>query len=63
MNCCHGTRISTTDPRFEGDDFTEAAGRERRARAAHAHGAAFLLSLIGAVFFFGLMKSVHRTLR
>lgn len=64
MKCCHG-HVSTivADPRFEGDDFTQAAVRERRARAAHAHGAAMLLSLLGGLLFFGLLKSVHRNVR
>ena len=62
MKCCHGHALNsaTTDPRFEGDEFTQAALREQRARAAHAHGAALMLSVIGGVLFFGLMKSVHR---
>lgn len=62
MKCCHGHSLATavTDPRFEGDEFTQAALREQRARAAHAHGAALLLSVIGGVLFLGLMKSIHR---
>ncbi|MHB1135930.1 MAG: hypothetical protein ACYC1X_03935 [Coriobacteriia bacterium] len=64
MKCCHGHALSTVDdPRFEGDEFTQAALRERRARAAHAHAAASLLSVVGGLLFFGLVKSIHRHIR
>jgi hypothetical protein len=61
MKCCHGHTLSTVDdPRFAGDDFTQAAVRERRAHAAHAHGAALLLSMIGGAVLFFLVKAIHR---
>lgn len=64
--CCgHGGHVAmlTTDERYAEDDFTQAAVGERRARAAHAHGGAALISFIGAVLLFGLVKSVHRRVR
>ncbi len=64
MKCCHGRALSAVDdPRFQDDDFTQAALRERRARAAHAHAAAALLSLVGGFVLFGLIKSIHRRVR
>ncbi len=64
MKCCHGHALTADDdPRFAEDDFTQAAVRERRARAAHAHAGALVLTLIGALLFFGAMKSVHRRIR
>lgn len=63
MKCCHAHAITKTDdPRFESDDFTQAALRERRAFAAHAHAGALLLSLIGGVLLFGLCRA-HRGVR
>ena len=61
MKCCHGHAVCTADdPRFQDDDFTRAALRERRARAAHAHGAAALLFLAGGVALFGVVRSLRR---
>lgn len=60
--CCgHGRADSlSTDPRFEDDDFTQAAARERRAYAAHAHGIALLLTVLGGLCFFGIAKKTFR---
>lgn len=59
MHCCkhaHGTALAV-DPRFAEDDFTQAALRERRARAAHAHGLfGLLVAAIGGVVLFGLFR-------
>lgn len=64
MKCCHHhTSAIEADPGFDGDDFTQAAARERRALAAHAHGAALLLSIIGGILFFGVMKSIPRNVK
>jgi hypothetical protein len=61
MKCCHPHHLTATDdPRFVEDDFTQAALSERRARAAHAHSAALLLSMIGGAVLFFLVKSIHR---
>ena len=61
--CCgHHSHEGTLaiDERYAEDDFTQAAGVERRARAAHAHAGAALIAFIGALLLFGLVKSVHR---
>lgn len=64
MKCCHPhAPLATEDAGFEADDFTRAALHERKVRAVHSHAAAFLLSLLGGVLFFGLIKSVHRHVR
>lgn len=63
MKCCHGNTCVDGDPRFSNDEFTQAAVRERRARAAHAHAAFFLLSLVGGALFFKLVKAAHRDVR
>ena len=57
MHCCkhHSTALST-DPRVGDDDFTKAALREQRARAAHAHGASLLLAVLGGLVLFGLFR-------
>ena len=51
------------DSRFETDDFTRAAVDERRARAAHSHFGAMLLSILGGLLFVHAIKAVHRGLR
>jgi hypothetical protein len=58
MHCCkHPNALALADdPRFGDDEFTQAALRERRARAAHAHGASLILALIGGVLLFGLFR-------
>lgn len=57
MHCCkHHPTALAADDRFGEDDFTQAALRERRARAAHAHGASLLLAVIGGLALFGLFR-------
>lgn len=64
MHCCHShARPLETDPRFADDDFTQNALRERRARAAHAHGGALLLSVLGSMLFLGMLKRIHHRVR
>lgn len=64
MHCCHNHEaIVPADPRFESDDFTQAALSERRGRAAHAHFGALVLGVIGALFFGHLIKGFHRSVR
>ncbi|MHB9003317.1 MAG: hypothetical protein ACYC6C_04545 [Coriobacteriia bacterium] len=66
MKCCHPHVQGlgkNTDERFDDDDFTQAALRERRMVAAHAHAGALVLSLIGGILLFGLCKSGRRCAR
>lgn len=58
MHCCKNNHHTlATDPRFEGDDFTQAALRESRVRAAHAHGLfGLFVALVGGMFLFGLLR-------
>jgi len=64
MHCCPTVAATgPTDPRFETDDFTQAALGERRMRAAHSHFGAMLLSIIGGLLFVHTIKAVHRGLR
>lgn len=60
MHCCNhpDALVSTDDARFGEDEFTQAALRERRARAAHAHGGSLVLAILGGLFLYGLFK--HR---
>ena len=64
MKCCRHHRLHTTDTRgFTDDAFTQAALRERRMVAGHAHAGAALLALIGGILLFGLCKSGRRCSR
>lgn len=64
MHChpkTHGhSALSMTDPRFESDEFTQAALSERRARVAHAHVGAFVASFLGALVVALLFRSIKR---
>jgi len=64
MHCSHAhTSVVTTDPRFESDDFTQAALTERRARAAHAHFGALVLSVLSGLAFAHIIKTRRRSVR
>lgn len=55
--CCgHGKAGSAADPRFADDEFTVAALRESRIRAAHAHGVSLVVLLLGGLVFFALAR-------
>lgn len=55
--CGHGrTEPITEGHLFADDDFTQAAASERRARAAHAHGASLIVTILGGFLFFGVAK-------
>jgi len=58
--CCgHGrTESLADDPRFADDEFTQAAARESRARAAHAHGASLLAMMFGGVLLHCIARKV-----
>jgi hypothetical protein len=58
--CCgHGGPESVEiDPRFADDEFTQAAAGERRMRAAHGHGMALVLAVIGGFLFAGIAKGL-----